>query len=241
HTSKLRALFATSTPAESRFSKLFLLTPSPSVMRTASELSPMPEPSVVPVPQTHVLARATEAMVAPLYSFVAFAPAPPLLPAVIVAFCTPHSEPASTTITVLVAVERLVAAVASRVQLIVFVPDGNSRAWQPLWSGRSASAVSQPAPLKPPISVTLEMLLPSGVGPVASAPLPVAFVWATRATERRRKPEASQSARHSTTVTTPDQLAAPFVSPAWRVKTRRLVFPLAARSPVGKGSPVNET
>src|SRR5262249_53881525 len=216
-------------------------TPSPSVRRTASELSPMPEPSVVPVPQTQVLARATEAMVAPLYSFVAFAPAPPLLPFVIVAFWTPQSAPHSTTMTVLVAVERLVAPPAARVQLIVFVPDGNSRAWQLLWSARSASAVSQPAPLKPPISVTFEMLLQSGMGPVESAPLTVAFAWATRWTDRRRKPEASQSARHSTTVTMPDQLAAPFVSPAGRVKARRPAFPLAARAPVGKGWPVSET
>ena len=224
---------ANSIPAASRLSSAFWFTPSPSVSSTASPASPMLWSLVCPVPQTQVRSRKIGPMAAVLYSPTASAPGPPLLPWTR-ALWSVHSEPHSTTMTVLVAVVRPPVPPASRVQLMVLVPDGKIRAWQTLWFASMPSAVSQPGPLNPPMSITL--LMSDQATAEASTPATAAPAWATRWTSRRRKPLVAQSPRHSTTVTTPTQeaLAAPRVSASW------LAAMPPAKSPVPKGSLVME-
>src|SRR4051812_42888454 len=134
-------------PAETRDSVAFWAIPLPRVMATPSPDSPVSVSFVVPVPHTQVLWRVTGVMAAVLYSPAALMPRPPLFPLAIVACCTLHDEPHWTAITVLVAAAAVDNPVMFRVQVIEFVPETESCTWQELWSGTSASAVSQPAPL----------------------------------------------------------------------------------------------
>src|SRR5687768_12652298 len=141
-------------PAASVVSLAFWTEPLPSVKATPSADWPVSPKSVWPVPQTHVCARGTDVIAAVLYSAAGLLlmPVPPALP-VIATRCTFQFEPHCTTITVLVAAERP-PSVPSRVQSIWFAPDGLSRTWQTSWSSAVPSAVLQPAPLTPPISIT---------------------------------------------------------------------------------------
>ena len=95
------------------------MTPSAEVPASAS--------LVKPVPQTHVLARLTEPIATLLYSPAMSTSAPPLLAPANARRCTAHSEPHSTTMTVLVAAARLVAPPLLRLQLMVCVPEGKRR------------------------------------------------------------------------------------------------------------------
>ena len=135
----------------------------------------------------------------------------------------------------LVAAVRLLAPPASRVQLMMLVPLGKRRTWQTLASAAWVSAVSQPAPLKPPISITRARVQAAE----ALVPVTLAPVWATRCTSSRRKPLVVQLRRHSTTVTTPTQPAPAPVAP--RVSRSWLAAMPPAKSPMTNGPLVTAT